>query len=211
MPATSAPRSGDRPTIPVAMLARMTVSRLIARKISGFLVRAAWANNGLSIMRPTASMAKTTSTPSEAVRISSPISPWPPISSIRNSIGTSARSSKTSMAKAVRPTGPSVPEMGRTRAVEDMASARPRAMAAGAAVPLTNRPAEMSRAQPISSALPVPSAVRPMLFSRRKLMCSPAENSSRTMPSSANGSMPSGSLIEKVWSQGWSWASAPSM
>ena len=33
-------------------------------------------------------------------------------------------------------------------------------------------------------------------------MCSPAENSSRMMPSSANGSIPAGSLIEMVSSHG---------
>ena len=169
MPATSAPRSGDRPTIPVAMLARMTVSRLIARNISGFLVRAAWANNGLSIMRPTASMAKTTSTPSEAVRISSPTSPWPPISSIRNSIGTSARSSKTSMAKAVRPTGPFGSGDGQDKGGRGHGQCKAEgdgSRSRGAADEQAG--GDEQRAQPISSALPVPNAARPHALSRRK-------------------------------------------
>ena len=40
------------------------------------------------------------------------------------------RSSKRSIAKAVRPTGPSTPEMGSTSAVDESASANPSATAA---------------------------------------------------------------------------------
>ena len=47
----------------------------------------------------------------------------------RNSIGTSARSSNSSIAKAVLPTGLSMPEIGSTSAVDESASARPSATA----------------------------------------------------------------------------------
>ena len=63
--------------------------------------------------------------------MNSPVSACPPISSIKNSIGTNARSSNSSMAKADRPTGLSIPVIGRTRAVDDSASASPSATALG--------------------------------------------------------------------------------
>ena len=44
-------------------------------------------------------------------------------------IGTSARSSNSSIANAARPTGLWVPTIGSTSAVEDSASARPSAIA----------------------------------------------------------------------------------
>ena len=108
------------------------------------------------------------------------------------------------------PTGLSTPEIGNTSAVEDSASARPRAAADWIGVPATSRPAAIRTAQPTSSALPTPNTLRPIERNRRKLMWSPAENSSRMMPSSANGSIECGSLIETVWSQGWAGANAPS-
>ena len=53
-----------------------------------------------------------------------------------NTIGTSARSSNSSIASAERPTGLCVPTSGMTIAVDDSASARPSAIAADVLWPM---------------------------------------------------------------------------
>ena len=112
-------------------------------------------------------------------------------------IGTSARSSNSSMAKAPRPTAPVVPTSGSTKAVEDSASASPSPIAPAQFCPSRCSPAPISSPEPSNSAAPVPNTNRRIDHKRRNDSSSPIENSSRTMPNSANGSIACGSVIVK--------------
>ena len=67
----------------------------------------------------------------------------------------------------------------------------------------------ISKALPTSSAAPTPNTWFRIDHSRLKLSSSPIENRSRMMPNSANGAIPSGSLIVTVDSHGMSRAMAP--
>lgn len=110
-------------------------------------------------------------------------------------IGTSARSSNSSIEKALRPTGLVVPTIGSTRAVEERASAKPRPIAPAQPWPRIWRPIAISPAATVSSAAPRPKTSRRMLHNRRRDSSSPIEKSSRMMPSSANGAIEAGSVI----------------
>ena len=110
-------------------------------------------------------------------------------------IGTSARSSNSSIEKAVRPTGLTVPAIGSTSAVEESASARPMPIAPVQPWPIRCSATPISSAEPISSAAPSPNTARRIDHSRLNDSSSPIENSSRTMPNSANGSIACGSVI----------------
>ena len=119
-------------------------------------------------------------------------SPCGAIAPSANTIGTSARSSNSSIASAERPTGLCVPTKGITIAVEDSASARPSATEPDALCPMAKTPPPIISAQPASSAAPTPNTSRRIESKRRNDSSSPTENSSRTIPSSAKGSMPLG-------------------
>ena len=123
---------GDSPAAVVARLAAITTSRLAARNSSGLLVRAACPNIRGSSKRPPTNNAATVSTPRPSV-VSKPIHPASPAEGANapnpKMIGTSARSSNSSIANAARPTALVVPAIGITKAVEDRASARPRPIA----------------------------------------------------------------------------------
>ena len=181
----------------------------MARNNSGFFDRAAWANNAGRTKRPTKRMVTITSVPSTAMRPRL-FDAAPPAAPMRNSIGTSARSSNRSIARAARPTGLCVPDIGNTSAVEDIASAN-----ASQSALIGGRLATIS-APPINaavssiSAAPIPNTIFRIATRRRKLSSSPIENSKSTMPSSANGLIPSGSEIDTQSSAGYCPVSAPS-
>ncbi len=119
----------------------------------------------------------------------------------RKSKGTSARSSKSSMASAARPTGLVVPAIGSTSAVDDMASAKPSATALCAGWPITSRAPPIRTAPPSSSAAPIPKTSFRIATRRLKLSSSPMAKSRRMIPSSANGSIACGLEIVKKLSQ----------
>ena len=126
-----------------------------------------------------------------------------------NSSGTSAMSSNRSMANAARPTGELMPAMGRTSAVDDIASATPSAAALPGASPAAHSPPPISSVPSTISAAPIPKIARRIAARRRKLSSMPIEKSKRMMPNSANGSMPCWSVMVIVLSHGRCSASAP--
>ena len=199
-PATSAPRIGDSPTAPVSIAARITTSKEIARNSSGLLVRAACANSVGSRNRPTSRIAAITATPPIAIRSRLGPSPAP----ITNRIGTNARSSNNSIASAARPTALDVPAIGSTKAVDDIASATASQIDGSSAKPTAPSAAAINPAIRSISAAPIPNTALRIANRRLKLSSSPIENNSITIPNSANGSIPPGSLIVTASSQGWS-------
>ena len=205
-PATNAPRIGDSPTAPVSIAARITTSSEIARNSSGLLVRAACANSVGSRNRPTSRIAAITATPPIATRPRLGPSPAP----ITNRIGTKARSSNNSIASAARPTALVVPAIGSTKAVDDIASATASQIALEKIIPVAASAAAISPAISNISAAPIPNTARRMANNRLKLSSSPIENSSSTIPKSANGSIPSGSVIVTAPSHGCAATSWPS-
>ena len=197
-PASSAPTIGDSPTEAVARLAVMTTRRLAARKSSGLFVRAAWANMRGRIIRPRTSIASTVATPSNSVmpRLFAPDMPAVGASApSRKMIGTIATSSNRSMARAARPTGDVVPDMGRTRAVEESARARPSPIAPPQFWPTAFNAVPMISAESRSSAAPTPKTSFRKDHNRLNESSSPMVNSNRMMPNSANGASLPGSLI----------------
>ena len=139
MPAINAPRTAEKPMAEVTRLATITISRQADRNSSGLLVRAAWANNGGRRNRPRNSIATAVTPPIRRVVSSGPTpvpAAWGASAPRRNTIGTSARSSNSSMASAERPTGLWVPTSGITIAVDDKASARPSPVAPDGASPM---------------------------------------------------------------------------
>ena len=113
-------------------------------------------------------------------------------------IGTIMMSSNNSIDSAARPTGERVPEMGRTIAVEEKASAKPRA---SAGVKLRSFTLPMNRASALpmtsNSSAPRPNTSLRICHRRLKDNSSPIANSSKTIPKSANGVSASGSLMVK--------------
>ena len=115
-------------------------------------------------------------------------------------MGATIRSWNSSTASAVRPTGWvarfSSVSTCMTIAVEESASARPTAIAAGTVAPVT------TAAPPISTALipacrpPAPSTARRNAHSRSKESSRPRRNNRNSTPSSAKGSAAAGSAIE---------------
>ena len=202
-PATSAPRMGESPTDAVRVAARITTSNEMARNSSDFFDRAAWANRAGSRNRPATRMARITRVPLSATAPRLPaLAAAPPAAPIRNSIGTSARSSNNSIASAARPTGLWVPLIGSTSAVELIASARLSHNALCVGQSTATRKPPISAAVPSISAAPIPNTIRRIANSRLKLSSRPIPNSSRTIPSSANGVIPSGSVIVTASSHG---------
>jgi hypothetical protein len=110
-------------------------------------------------------------------------------------IGTSAISSNSNIASAALPTGVRVSVILSTSAVEDSASASPRASAVGGELPRIISPIAISRAQPNSSFAPSAKTCRRIAHSRPNDSSSPTENSNRMIPNSANGASRAGSLI----------------
>jgi hypothetical protein len=104
-------------------------------------------------------------------------------------IGTIMMSSNNSIESAARPTGDLVPLIGRTIAVEEKASAKPRASAAAVSIPLAS-PTNSASAPPLTStsSAPSPNTSLRICHKRLKLSSSPIANSSNTMPKSAKGS-----------------------
>jgi hypothetical protein len=187
---------GDNPDAVVATLARITTRRLADRKSSGLFVRAACANRTGSVNQPTTNIRMIVIAPKAAAlaRCSSP--PLPPSAPSKKMIGKRARSSKSSIGKASRPTLLEIPAIGRTSAVDDRASASPSPSAASLLLPSATRPPAIRTAETISSAAPKPITRRRMPHSRRKESSNPIEKSRRMIPSSANGPIASGSVIE---------------
>ena len=128
----------------------------------------------------------------------------------RKMIGTSAKSSNSNMASASLPTGLVVPEIGNTNAVDESASASPRPSAAVLFSPRSASGMPISSAPPMSSVAPNPIRDPRICHNRLNDSSRPMENSNRMMPSSANGSMRSGSLIVTHLSIGNVSVSAPS-
>ncbi len=191
IPAMSAPSTAEKPMAEVTRLATMTTSRHAARKTSGFLVRAACAKRLGRRSRPPNSKPTATAPPSNKVPSSGP-TPAAALGAMAPSaktMGTSATSSNSSIPSAARPTADRVPTIGRTIAVEDSASARPRPMEPGNPCPMRCSPPPMMTAQASSSAAPTPNTIRRIDHKRRKDSSSPIEKSRSTMPSSANGSI----------------------
>ena len=188
---------GDRPTAPVASAEAITTSRLNARNNSGLLVRAAEANRRGSRKRPIASMMTTTSAPFHSVPNSAaPLSPvCGPNAPRMKMIGTSAMSSSSSIARALRPTGLSVPAIGSTSAVEDSASAMPSPAAPLICWPIPSRIAVSNPAQINSLSSPSPNTWLRIAHSRANDNSRPISNSSRITPNSANGPIASGLVI----------------
>ncbi len=110
-------------------------------------------------------------------------------------IGTSARSSKISMASADRPTGPVVPTIGSTSAVEDNASAMPRPSAPASGWPIRLSAKPITNPEARSCAEPSPNTWTRIAHRRLNDSSSPMVNSSITMPNSANGSIASRSVM----------------
>ena len=212
-PAINAPTMGDRPTPSVASAATMTTRRLAERNSSGLLVRAACANSRRNAIRPTTINAATTNTPCHSARTITcqpPPAAWGAIAPSRKIAGTRARSSNSSMASAARPTDVRVPAIGRTNAVDDMASARPIPSAPFQCCPPTDSASASSRAEPMSSSAPRPKTCRRMAHSRSNESSSPTENSSRTMPNSAKGLRRAALVMVTAPSHGNRATSAPS-
>ncbi len=107
------------------------------------------------------------------------------------------------MANAARPTGLFVPDMGRTRAVEDKAKARPRPSAPAGFCPIRYSTKPMIKPEMVNSAAPTPKTRRRIDQRRLKDSSSPMEKSSKIMPNSANGSIASRSLIVTNLSQSY--------
>ena len=186
-PAISAPRIGERPTAPVAMLARMTTSRLTARNSSGLLVRAAWANRGGRSSRP----------PTSSAGDHQRALPGDVEQAARRARGRRCRTgtaagpapdprTAASPGRRGRPGWSSPQSAGRARSTTWPARSPARWRFATAS-PMAKSAPPISAAPANSSAAPTPNTAMRMATSRRKLSSSPIENSSRTMPSSANG------------------------
>ncbi|MDG5972204.1 hypothetical protein JAGODDHD_02967 [Sphingomonas paucimobilis] len=107
-------------------------------------------------------------------------------------MGTSARSSNSSMAKAPRPTGLVVPTKGSTSAVEERVSASPSPIAPANPWPIKCNAPPIRIAEPSNSAAPVPNTSLRIAQSLRKESSNPMENSNNMMPNSAKGSIDSG-------------------
>ena len=144
-PARSAPMIGERPTSEVERAAAMTTSMVAARNSSGLFVCAAWAEQAAgagACRRPAGQLRR-------CRRKAASRRGWDrrtcaatgPIAPRMKMIGTRAISSNRSIESAARPTGPCVPAMGSTSAVDERASARPRPNA-----PLMLRPVPSSTA-----------------------------------------------------------------
>ena len=187
---------GDKPTAVVATLARMTTSRLADKKSSGLLVRAACEKSTGSANLPTISIAATVAIPKNATDRNGPSPPPTPTAPRTKIIGTSARSSNKSMAKARRPTALDVPAIGMTSAVDDSASAKPKPSAAPLLRPSSISAPAMSNADTNNSAAPKPITRWRMPHNLRNDSSRPMENNSRMMPSSANGPIASASVID---------------
>ena len=190
----------------------MITNRQAARNISGFLVRAAWAKRRGRINRPPTSISPTVTKLNNSVHPSaaSPAScAIGPIAPRKKMIGTIATSWNRRMPSAALPTGVLVPDIGRTSAVEDRASARPRPKAPIGFWPRATSAPAISNPQPISSAAPTPNTV-PRICHKRFIESSrPIEKSSRTMPNSAKGSIASRSEMVTWTSHGTRSVSEP--
>ena len=172
----------------------MATSSEAARNSSGLLVRAACANSRGRMARPAPYIATTVTPPTSAVR---PIPPSPPpaMAPSAKTIGTNARSWNNSSAKALRPSGPVVPVIGRTSAVEDSASAIASAAVAGTPTPTASSAAPIA-APDASSCMPPATNTAPRIAQRRrKDSSSPIEKSRSTIPTSAIGSIECGLVI----------------
>ena len=127
----------------------------------------------------------------------------------RKMIGTSAMPSNSNIDSAALPTGVRVPEIGRTTAVEDMARARPSARAPVQYCPRMERKIAISDPPTSNSSDPRPKTSRRNCHRRLYESSSPIANSSSTMPSSANGSSRSGSVIVNQVSHSYSDVARP--
>ena len=190
----------------VARLAAITTSSEAARNSSGLLVRAACANSRGSSKRPPTNRIATVNT-ARPPTLTNPAQPAAaaigPSAPSTKMIGTSARSSNSSIANAVRPTGLAVPAIGNTSAVEDRASAIPSAIDPVQASPISRcRPVPRIMPDAISCAAPVPKTNWRIDHRRLNDSSSPIENSSNTMPNSAKGSIACGSEIVMWYNQG---------
>ena len=116
-------------------------------------------------------------------------------------IGTMAMSSNRSIESAARPTGDDVPEIGSTMAVEDIASARPSAIAPVQYWPIMASTMAMMLPPSRSSSDPSPKTSRRICHKRRNDSSSPIVKRSRMIPNSAKGSSASGSVMVMCLSQ----------
>ncbi len=149
-PATKAPKAMERPSSWAQTPAPITTSRLAAMNRSWLRARAADLNSGLSTRRPATMMPirPAREMPIATSGLVSLASPPSRAKAIR--IGATARSWNSRMEKTARPEGacsrPASAITGMTTAVDDMASAAPRANAGATGTPSATATAAIARA-----------------------------------------------------------------
>ena len=189
---------GERPTAAVARDATITTISVAAKKTSGLLVRAAWANRGGRRYRPASISTTMTRAPAPNVCRKPPesnsASPRPMAPS-RKMMGTIAMSSNSRVPSAARPTGVRRFAILSTKAVDDSARARPKASPVATELPSMTSPTPIRAALPNSSSGPRRKIVSRRAANRLNDSSSPIPNSSSTMPNSAKGSSASRLLM----------------